>query len=80
MKFMLTKKDIIALNEVFDEGSVINEASLDFAGKLVVGKFVDKERPTFLDAYGAVNRGEIGEWPNVEQQASMPVPKASGGE
>ena len=31
MKFTLTKKDIIALNQEFDDGSVINEASLDFA-------------------------------------------------
>lgn len=28
---MLTKKDIIALNQEFDTGTVINEASLDFA-------------------------------------------------
>lgn len=31
MKFMLTRKDIIALNQEFDEGNVVNEASLDFA-------------------------------------------------
>lgn len=31
MKFTLTKKDVIAMNKEFDEGSVINEASLDFA-------------------------------------------------
>lgn len=30
MKFTLTKKDIIALNEEFEDGSVHNEASLDF--------------------------------------------------
>lgn len=28
---MLTKKDITALNEVYDTGTVINDASLDFA-------------------------------------------------
>jgi prophage maintenance system killer protein len=31
MKFILTRKDIIALNQEFDEGVVIHEASLDFA-------------------------------------------------
>ncbi len=30
MKFMLNKKDIITLNQEFDEGNIINEASLDF--------------------------------------------------
>jgi len=31
MKFVLTKKDIIALNQQFDEGKLHNESSLDFA-------------------------------------------------
>ena len=31
MKFTLTKKDIIALNQQFEDGSLHNEASLDFA-------------------------------------------------
>ena len=31
MKFPLTKKDIIALNQEFDTGSLSNESSLDFA-------------------------------------------------
>jgi prophage maintenance system killer protein len=31
MKFTLTKKDIVALNQEFDEGNLHNEASLDFA-------------------------------------------------
>jgi prophage maintenance system killer protein len=31
MKFLLSKKDIIALNEVFDNGNFHNESSLDFA-------------------------------------------------
>lgn len=30
MKFMLNKKNIIALNEQFEDGSLHNEASLDF--------------------------------------------------
>lgn len=31
MKFILTKKDIIALNMEFEDGSLHNDASLDFA-------------------------------------------------
>jgi prophage maintenance system killer protein len=31
MKFTLTKKDIIALNQEFENGTLHNEASLDFA-------------------------------------------------
>ena len=31
MKFVLNKKDIVALNEEFDKGALHNEASLDFA-------------------------------------------------
>lgn len=31
MKFTLTQKDIIALNQEFEDGSLHNEASLDFA-------------------------------------------------
>jgi prophage maintenance system killer protein len=31
MKFVLTKKDIVALNQEFDTGKLHNEASLDFA-------------------------------------------------
>jgi len=30
MKFILTKKDIIALNQEFDQGTIINESSLDY--------------------------------------------------
>ncbi len=31
MKFILTKKDIMSLNQEFEDGSLHNEASLDFA-------------------------------------------------
>ena len=31
MRFSLTKKDIIALNQEFEDGSIHNEASLDFS-------------------------------------------------
>ncbi len=31
MKFVLTQKDIIALNQQFEDGAIVNEASLEFA-------------------------------------------------
>jgi prophage maintenance system killer protein len=31
MKFTLTKKDLVALNQEFEDGSLNNESSLDFA-------------------------------------------------
>ncbi|MFH1072712.1 MAG: hypothetical protein V1743_04760 [Nanoarchaeota archaeon] len=31
MRFALTRKDIISLNQLFDDGNLLNEASLDFA-------------------------------------------------
>lgn len=31
MRFILTKKDLIALNQEFDQGILYNESSLDFA-------------------------------------------------
>jgi 2-oxoglutarate ferredoxin oxidoreductase subunit beta len=42
------------------------EATLDFKKSLVVGKFVDIERPTYLDNYQLMVRGELGDWPNLE--------------
>jgi 2-oxoglutarate ferredoxin oxidoreductase subunit beta len=42
------------------------EAVLDFNKNIIVGKFVDLERPTFLDNYQLVNRRELGDWPNLE--------------
>jgi 2-oxoglutarate ferredoxin oxidoreductase subunit beta len=44
------------------------EADMDFENNLVVGKFVDIDRPTFLDNYQSVNRREWGDWPNVRQK------------
>jgi len=41
------------------------EAVLDFNKNIIVGKFVDLERPTFLDNYQLVNRRELGDWPNL---------------
>lgn len=45
------------------------DAVLDFAGNITVGKFVDVERPTFLDNYELVCRGELGAWPNIHEKS-----------
>jgi 2-oxoglutarate ferredoxin oxidoreductase subunit beta len=42
------------------------EAPIDFGSNIVVGKFVDTERPTFLDNYQLSCRNQIGDWPNFE--------------
>ena len=44
------------------------EATIDFNGSIVVGKFVDVSRPTFLDNYQAIIRREYGEWPELEKK------------
>jgi len=46
------------------------EATLDFNKDLVLGKFVDIERPTFLDNCQVINRREIGNWPDLEKPAA----------
>jgi 2-oxoglutarate ferredoxin oxidoreductase subunit beta len=46
-----------------------SEATLDFAQNLVVGKFVDRDRPTFLDKYNQITRGEFEPWPTKEKKA-----------
>lgn len=45
------------------------EAAVDFNKNIVVGEFVDIERPTFLDNYELINRRELGDWPNLENVA-----------
>jgi 2-oxoglutarate ferredoxin oxidoreductase subunit beta len=37
-------------NSIVKHGADTKEVALDFDGKIVVGKFVDRERPTWLDA------------------------------
>jgi len=44
------------------------EATLDFNSNIVVGKFVDIERPTFLDCYSLVNKKQLGDWPNLGEK------------
>jgi len=38
------------------------DAPVDFNSNIVVGKFVDMERPTFMDNYQLACTGEIGNW------------------
>ena len=47
------------------------EATLDFNSNLVVGKFVDIERPTFLDKYQQISRRELGPWPTLEEKTPV---------
>jgi len=42
------------------------EAPIDFGSNIVVGKFVDTERPTFLDNYQLSCRKQIGDWPDFK--------------
>ena len=39
------------------------DASLNFENGIVVGRFVNIERPTFMDNYRAVMGHEIASWP-----------------
>jgi len=52
------------------------DAPVDFGSKIVVGKFVDTERPTFLDNYHFVCKNEIGDWPDFNGTA-MPESQAT---
>jgi 2-oxoglutarate ferredoxin oxidoreductase subunit beta len=54
------------------------EAVLDFNENIVVGEFVDIERPTFMDNYRLISRRELGDWPNLEQKPEKPEKKAAG--
>jgi 2-oxoglutarate ferredoxin oxidoreductase subunit beta len=53
------------------------EAVVDFNKNIVVGEFVDIERPTYLDNYELINRRELGDWPNLEMTAPQDK-KATG--
>jgi 2-oxoglutarate ferredoxin oxidoreductase subunit beta len=49
------------------------DAPVDFGSKIVVGKFVDTERRTFMDNYQFVCKGDIGAWPDF---SSMAMPES----
>jgi len=42
------------------------EAPIDFGSNIVVGKFMDTERPTFMDNYQLSCKNRIGDWPDFE--------------
>ncbi|MBI5116444.1 2-oxoacid:ferredoxin oxidoreductase subunit beta [Candidatus Poribacteria bacterium] len=46
------------------------EATVDFSKNLIVGKFVDIERPTFLDNYQLVNKRELADWPARQEKSA----------
>jgi 2-oxoglutarate/2-oxoacid ferredoxin oxidoreductase subunit beta len=54
------------------------EAALDFNRNLIVGEFVDIERPTFLDNYQTICRRELGDWPKLERKAPADDKQAAG--
>lgn len=45
------------------------DAALNFDDEIVVGKFVDIERPTFWDNYQALGRRQIAQWPHPDRKA-----------
>ena len=53
------------------------EATLDFNKNLVVGAFVDIERPTFMDNYRLIQSRELGDWPALEKRSDKTVEAAS---
>ncbi len=70
-------RNALDIVKFYHEHSVIRndidpkEATLDFSRNLVMGKFVDIERPTFLDNYSLINRRELGDWPNLEEKVAV---------
>jgi len=77
-------RNSLDLVKFYHEKSVVknnidpNSATLDFNEALVVGEFVDIERPTFEDNYATINRRELGDWPNLERREVAEETKASG--
>ena len=54
------------------------EAVIDFTKNIVVGKFLDIERPTFLDNYQLICRRELGDWPELEKTTPAAGKRAAG--
>jgi 2-oxoglutarate ferredoxin oxidoreductase subunit beta len=77
---MRTSLDLVRF---YHERSVIKndidpkEATLDFNKNLVVGAFVDIERPTFMDNYRLIQSRELGDWPALEKRSDKTVEAAS---
>jgi 2-oxoglutarate ferredoxin oxidoreductase subunit beta len=77
------RKAIDLLRFYYDRSVVKNqitpgEATIDFDHNLAVGKFLDIERPTFLDQYELVNRGELEAWPATGVDASAAGKRKAG--
>lgn len=77
------RRSLDLLKLYYDQSVVKNhiapgEATIDFSNNLVVGKFVDIERPTFLDNYQAVNRGEVAAWPATGVDAAAAGKRKAG--
>lgn len=41
------------------------DAPMDFSSHIVLGKFVDTERPTFIDSYQQACKGQMSDWPDM---------------
>ena len=48
-------------NSVIKHGADLNELDIDYQSKIIVGKFVDIEKPTFLDLYNQANKRAFGD-------------------
>ncbi len=77
------RKALDLLRFYYDRSVVKNnitpgEATIDFDNNLAVGKFLDIERPTFLDQYELVNRGELEAWPATGVDASAAGKRKAG--
>ncbi len=53
-------------------------ATVDFGKHLIMGKFVDVERPTFLDRYELIKSRELGAWPASAEKGAIPEKQAAG--
>lgn len=47
-------------NSLIKNGADTRDAGIDFGGKILCGKFVDRERPSFLDRYNARMAARLG--------------------
>ena len=54
------------------------ETTIDLERDLPVGKFLDIERPTFLEHYQMINRGEVEAWPATGVDASAAGKRKAG--
>ncbi len=63
---------------VIKNGIDPGEATIDFGENIVVGEFVDIERPTFTDNYQLIHSSQLGEWPNLERQKHLPPELEAG--